>query len=254
MRKSRVTKLLFATAALLIGFLCSCNLRASTSSSDSPYTESHLENCAHVYEEWTTKELPYCEAHGYEERTCSLCGKEEMRTLPALGHVEGEWTVRSQADCLNEGYAESLCAHCNVTLVKKLPKLDTHELLYTSIDRAPSCTVSGYVQQHCACCQIVINTFTPSLGGHLDEDGNSVCDVCEEKVRSIPVHLRLQGNATATVADHVLLGEKSGGIISVTMGENSIFYKSYTLFPPFSDSPDFVSGNVIVIPDGRGTL
>ncbi len=249
MVKSGTIRLLLTATAFLASFLFACDLQKDTSqtpSSSIEQSESSEESpCAHVFGEWITWDEPNCEFDGLKTRVCSLCNEEESCVLDALGHIEGE-RITVDPTCLNGGFDAQYCSRCGETLdYETFPKLTTHKPTVTSLDRKPTCTVAGYVQKHCACHEVVTNTFSPSLGGHVDDNDDLLCDTCEEKLYSIPVQLQLQGNATASTANHVFIGEESGGIVSVAMGENSIFYQHYTFYPSLSDDPDYLNGNVV---------
>ncbi len=249
MKKRTLLKMLIATTAFFATCLFGCHFENNPQKSEVSSVEqseiSEEQPCTHVFGEWTVVDEPSCDHYGYETRTCTLCGEFDEQNVPMLEHDLEEWVVRVEADCLNEGAADQSCSRCgSVINFETIPKLTTHELII-STDRKPTCTVSGYKHEHCACLEVSIHTFSPSLGGHIDENGDLLCDTCEEKLYSIPVYLKFQGNATATTTDHVFIGEKSGGIVSVTMGENSIFYQSYTAYSALPDDPDFVDGNVV---------
>ncbi len=248
MKKRGILKLFLAMTAIFVAFFGGCNLENKRSQSEASSAEQseipEEQPCEHVFGEWMPYEEPNCEYDGFKMRICTVCGEEDELILPALGHTPDEY-LRYEPTCLRGGSVSQSCTRCGEILYfETLPKLTTHEPTITSVDRKPTCTVSGYEQKHCACGEFVIDTFSPCLGGHIDGNADLLCDTCEEKLYSIPVYLSLRGNATATAADHVFIGEQSGGIVSVTMGENSIFYQSYTAYSALPDDPDFVSGNV----------
>ena len=71
--------------------------------------EQHTE---HSYGEWITTKAATCTENGTETRTCSVCGKEDSRTLNATGHDYGEWECVSEPTCKAEGKDKRVCSVC----------------------------------------------------------------------------------------------------------------------------------------------
>lgn len=59
---------------------------------------------AHAYGEWTTVTAATCTTPGVEKRTCTECGHEETRTIPATGH---NW--------VDNGNGTHTCTNCGAT-------------------------------------------------------------------------------------------------------------------------------------------
>lgn len=59
---------------------------------------------AHAYGEWTTVTAATCTTPGVEKRTCTECGHEETREIPATGH---NW--------VDNGNGTHTCTHCGAT-------------------------------------------------------------------------------------------------------------------------------------------
>ncbi len=203
------------------------------------------ETCNHTYSEWSTQTAPTCEAEGEEARTCSVCNYTQTRVMPILAHESGEWTMISGATCAQEGLEEQHCIHCDTLLDSRtIPISQTHEL-FDKESTPATCTQTGVTIKQCLCGENVISITTPNLGGHKDENGDLICDVCEGELTRVKVQLNLQGNATATAPEYFLFNRETGGYVEVTLGENSAMQASHTTYPALPDDPDYVGGNCV---------
>ena len=70
---------------------------------------------AHTYGEWTTVKEATCTAAGEEKHTCSVCGHEQTRPIPATGH---HWKDNGDGThtCPDCGATEALPANTNSAL------------------------------------------------------------------------------------------------------------------------------------------
>ncbi len=200
----------------------------------------------HGYDVWQTIIEATCEEKGYQYRECS-CGEKEYRYIDALGHEGGEWQTILEPTCERFGLEKLSCKNCHCFLeFNEIERLTTHELPELNIK--PTCTKEATQICICSCGEKTEIVYLPSLGGHIDQNNDLICDVCEDKLFSVPVQLNLQGNATATVDSSVLIGETSGGIVSVTMGENSIFREKEIKYSRRPGDPEYVAGNIVSSP------
>ena len=66
----------------------------------------------HTWGDYVTDEAATCLKVGSEHRTCTVCGKEESRTIPATGHT---WkTYTQKAGYLKNGTTYSYCTKCGM--------------------------------------------------------------------------------------------------------------------------------------------
>ncbi len=86
---------------LLVASLFSC----SQGSGEETKTSS---SCSHSFVAVSTTAAT-CEKEGKETDRCSLCGKEQTKTIPALGHSMGEWKRQSAATCLLSEKLQRAC-------------------------------------------------------------------------------------------------------------------------------------------------
>ena len=113
---------------------------------------------------------------------CTTCGEEISRqtvTVSALGH--SYTSVVTAPDCENGGYTTHTCTVCGYSYVSDevAPLGHTVEILP---GKAVTCTENGLTEgKKCTTClkTLLPQTVVVALG-HVDSDGNYVCDVCGE--------------------------------------------------------------------------
>ena len=78
----------------------------------------------HTYGDWVITKNATCVAEGSKKRTCTVCGVEEVETIPATGvHTYGEWKVTKQATCTADGTKTKTCTGCGATQSQVIAKL-----------------------------------------------------------------------------------------------------------------------------------
>ena len=120
---------------------------------------------AHDWNDWTVVENATYESLGYKTRTCKVCGKLEVETIPCLGdHVFDTETDRKDATCTEDGYIDYACSKhsdCGATSRVLLPKTG-HDL--TTATTPAGCTTEGKVVTSCSKCDYKIETAIPATG------------------------------------------------------------------------------------------
>lgn len=120
---------------------------------------------AHDWNEWTVVENATYDSLGYKTRTCKVCGKLVVETIPCLGdHVFDNETGRKDATCTEDGYIDYACSKhsdCGATSRVLLPKTG-HDL--TTETTAAGCTTDGKVVTSCSKCDYKIETAIPATG------------------------------------------------------------------------------------------
>jgi hypothetical protein len=53
-----------------------------------------------------------CTLDGEQQRSCTVCGKTETQTVPAITHSFGEWREVSGSKFLPPIVSERICSHC----------------------------------------------------------------------------------------------------------------------------------------------
>ena len=164
--------------------------------------------------EWVDKTTvaPTCKNVGYTEQECAFCNAtRRAKEVGKTDHVEGVaatcshkakcavcgqyygnyngnnhegWTVVEEvaSTCTSQGHIKYQCVSCPRTKTEKLPIAEHRtEITY---DPAPSCTESGVFYEICQDCGKVVREGTEPAKGHLDRDGDGVCDRCGQDVNA----------------------------------------------------------------------
>ena len=230
MRKFFITAISFFVVAVALAPFSGCN---------------SSQKCEHEYVEHISPAT--CIYDGYRKVICRLCGTiAEQEIFPATGHkVSDEWKIDRPATCAVPGKEYRYCEVCKDIIEWRQFFAEGHTFR-TIMDRKATCTSGGHFFGSCSCGEVRNDIFTLDLGGHTDENGDMLCDACNEELYSIPVTIITEGNATATAENFVLIGKQTGGIVRVHPGENSMVRSVHTLFSWQEDDPSFVGGNVVI--------
>ena len=129
-----------------------------------------------------------CTEDGYTGNTyCLGCGKliATGSSSEKTGHNFGEWEVVSAATCTEGGLEKRVCKN-DETHVEERAIAATEHTPKTVGAKDATCTEDGYTGDSvCKTCNATLETGKViAAKGHVDEDGDSVCDVCKEKLSS----------------------------------------------------------------------
>ena len=126
-----------------------------------------------------------CTSSGLTEGSqCSKCGSvlKAQTSIAAKGHTVVQDSAIA-ATCTREGKtAGSHCSVCNVIIsgTSTIAKLDhNYDVEITN----PQCLVDGYITYTCNVCNHTYQDLL-SATGHVDKDGNNICDICDKTVSS----------------------------------------------------------------------
>ena len=142
-----------------------------------------------------------CTEKGYTLETCAFCGKTRtVDETEALGHVGGVATCISkavcevcgveyggyaahnyvseyeEATCVKAGSRTDTCSVCGRTVTVPTG-FGTHEYQPVVL-KDSTCTETGSYQMVCIHCGETGETGIIAADGHIDEDGDGICDVC----------------------------------------------------------------------------
>lgn len=101
-------------------------------------------------------------------RVCSICGKQESITLPALGHNWSDWYTLIEPTCLKDGKREHTCLRCRLTDSETLPKLG-HDYAPWQVTKEPTCTEKGEKATRCRRCGQLWDEDLDPLGHDMGE-------------------------------------------------------------------------------------
>ena len=146
----------------------------------------------HTFGAWTVTKTATCTEAGTSVRTCTVCGAEETRTIPALGHSMTAVAAKA-ATCTEAGHsAYWSCSRCGKFFSDAAGKTEIAEGSWviaalghdeaTRAAVAATCYASGHeADTYCKRCGMVINAGAniPATGKHTYVNG--VCTVCGVK-------------------------------------------------------------------------
>lgn len=84
---------------------------------------AEVECATHSWSNWKTQRAATCTDYGTEERSCTVCGTGDSRTVNPTGHNMGSYkTVREPTE-QSEGLEERSCSACGYTEQRSIAKL-----------------------------------------------------------------------------------------------------------------------------------
>ena len=131
------------------------------------YTDNETPPIGHCFGDWSTVSEASCAADGTEIRTCSSCGAQETRSIPATGNHQMEDTV-VPATCTGGGYTEHRCSVCGYSYTDSETGVLGHDyygVLWTVVEPA-TCSEDGMKNITCARCGITETLSIPATGKH----------------------------------------------------------------------------------------
>ena len=158
----------------------------------------------HTYGDWVITKSPTCVAEGSKKRTCTVCGVEEVETIPATGvHTYGEWQVTKQATCTADGIKTKTCTGCGATQSQVIAKLG-----HNFVNRV--CTRCGEKQELVIGANINYHEYISESGGTVSASYTSTKTTRGSTDSS-------DSNATYSVVNNsgiqwIVLGEENGQI------------------------------------------
>lgn len=118
--------------------------------------------CVHNWGAWNTVTPATCSVQGKAERTCSICGEVESKTLPIVAHAWSDWKTVVPATCAKEGRAERVCSVGGEVQSKVLPKV-AHSLGAWKTVVEPTCTSEGKAERSCSVCDYSETKVLPKV-------------------------------------------------------------------------------------------
>lgn len=128
--------------------------------------------------------LPTCTEPGLTDGSqCSMCGAWETAQdeIPALGHA---YSAQETVDptCSEQGYTVYVCLNgCGSTYTDDYVEATGDHEWKEVVTQTGSCTVDEIRVYTCNNCGESYTETTPAPG-HIDEDGDGVCDACQKTI------------------------------------------------------------------------
>ncbi len=152
---------------------------SGSSSTGSGSSSSGDSTCAHTYTSAVTTPAT-CTTSGITTYTCSKCGNTYTESAPvATGHRWNNWFTVTKATTESTGLKRRVCSTCGATeeqVIDKLAEVHVHNYNIITVEKEPTCTESGTRKRACSCGVFYTSTI-PALG-HIDADGDGICDTC----------------------------------------------------------------------------
>lgn len=101
--------------------------------------------------EWTITREPTCTAAGAKERTCTICGTFESKTIDAKGHDWSAWTPDDEPTCEQSVNQQRSCSVCSEYDTRTIPALGhNYEVSWqwTGLDAAKAVMVCTHDASH----------------------------------------------------------------------------------------------------------
>ena len=136
--------------------------------------------CAHEWGSGVVVTDPECEKNGVKEYTCSKCGDKKTEVIPALGHDFGDGEVTTDAKCEEPGVRTFTCTVCGAKVYEDVAAIGHEYSDEGYVSKEPTCTATGVFSYPCVHdgCDKTRDEEIPAKG-HVDEDHNGYCDVCD---------------------------------------------------------------------------
>ena len=178
--------------------------------------------CKHQYSSWEISRAATCDQTGLESRACRICGKAELRTIPATGvHVPGSWEVKRPATCENSGYRVKNCLQCGRIIRQETLPAAGHD--YSGWEEMEESTVltAGYRKHQCRICEKIEykeSSFLPA----------TIRIVIENERNQIRVYLNKGDRITSWLSDNPQVAEvdESGHVTPKGHGHTRITVSS----------------------------
>ncbi len=123
----------------------------------------------HKWDKGDTLQHATCMENGEIRFHCYVngCGATQTEELPSLGHQWDEGETTTEPTCTQRGTKSFACLHPHCDVVRREAIRETGHTFNTSftIDKEPTCEMSGNKSQHCLYCEERINlTIIPATG------------------------------------------------------------------------------------------
>ena len=119
---------------------------------------------SHEYSNWVVSKEPTCLDKGEERAICSICGKEETKSIPSLGHDLSNWVYKVEPTCTKSGIEERHCTRCILKNEERKVEAFGHHYSEFIIVAEPTCVTDGLKKRSCSTCGDVDQVLLTKLG------------------------------------------------------------------------------------------
>jgi hypothetical protein len=195
----------------------------------------YAESAEHNFEKAVQTKAPTCTESGEEKTVCSVCKKEVVRSVSALGHDMKKPVVIKKATCTEDGERKGYCAVCNIT-TKEVLKATGHSFGKAKIIKEATENQVGLKTYTCELCGEVKAEKIPILGVVIPEkDPEKQADpspetpsnekpetsLNEKPVTSSNEKPEISSNEKAETSSNEMLGTEEGNQVPNSEEEHS---------------------------------
>ena len=191
----------------------------------------------HTFGDWVITKNPTCVAEGSKKKTCTVCGVEEVETIPATGvHTYGEWKVTKQATCTAEGTKTKTCTGCGATQSQVIAKLGHNFVNGTCSVCGETLVIGADINYH---------EYVSSSGSTVSASYTSTKENRGSRHSNYDKNASNDTDATYSVINNseiqwIVLGEENGQIKITTKNEVQPTSGGYTQYGPNNSSIKFI--------------
>ena len=118
----------------------------------------------HHFSDWYVEYEATCTEDGWESRECEICGKYEMRDIPATGHDFTDWYIEYDATCTEDGLEWRDCVECWEYEERDIPAFGEHKFGEWYVWDEATCTDDGLEYRDCEVCGEYEERDIPATG------------------------------------------------------------------------------------------
>jgi len=133
----------------------------------------------HAFGEWNVIAAPSCTARGEESRSCSVCGKTEVKYQSPADHSFDEGKVTREPTCDRDGERTVSCTACGLTKSSSIPAVG-HKWDEGKVTAEATCDKAGTRAVTCSNCGKATVTAIPAKGHSFDKGTVTLKPTCTE--------------------------------------------------------------------------
>lgn len=186
-------------------------------------------SCRHDFAPWEISKAASCSKDGMESRACRLCGKTELKVLPATGiHKMGEWEVKREASCEKNGLKIKKCQICGRTIKKAAIPANGHNYTPWKLMEDSTVLSTGYRMHYCLTCGWAQKQDIPCLPATIKLNCESLSVHRNQSTDGIKVYLNSGDRIAGWYSDNpdIASVDESGAVTGHAYGKTRITVKT----------------------------